>query len=246
VGERSQDTQSTSRRRSLLGLAASAVAVVAGAVVLWQVLSEEPRAMRGSTSAGGPVEIARTPFPDPKQPEPRRGRGQSEKTEGAESDRQRLRLPPGREFADGPTIARVIIPEIGVRAPMFAVGLNRDDSLRVPASTRKVGWWRGGKKAGRKGAAVIVGHVDSQSGPAVFYRLKELSPRARIKVVHNDGSQAQLRGHGSRAGFQGRLPDRPGLRRPGTADRPAGHLRGEFDEESGHYEDNVIVYGRAA
>jgi sortase family protein len=89
---------------------------------------------------------------------------------------------------------------------MIAVGLNRDDSLRVPASTRKVRWWRGGTKAGRKGAAVIVGHVDSQSGPAVFYRLKELSPRARIKVVHNDGSQAQLRGHGSRAGSKDDFP----------------------------------------
>ena len=43
--------------------------------------------------------------------------------------------------------------------------------LGVPKNYAAAGWWASGPAPGSDGAAVIVGHVDSQRGAAVFYRL---------------------------------------------------------------------------
>jgi sortase (surface protein transpeptidase) len=129
---------------------------------------------------------------------------------------------------------------------MIRLGLNPDDSLKVPADTEKTGWWSGGVKPGKKGTAVIVGHVDSQRGPAVFKRLGALSNGDRIKVVHNDGSRAAFVVTGRERVAKNSFPrDRvyADTRDPTVRLITCG---GEFDEASGHYKDNVIVYGRAA
>jgi hypothetical protein len=50
---------------------------------------------------------------------------------------------------------------------------------------------RGGRcPSGEAGPAVIVGHVDSRRGPAVFFRLRDLRPGDRI-VVGLDGGAAR-------------------------------------------------------
>lgn len=48
-------------------------------------------------------------------------------------------------------------------------------------------------QAGRAGPAVIVGHVDPTSGPAVFYRLGRLTPGAQVRVSWRSGSSVSLR-----------------------------------------------------
>jgi Sortase domain len=81
------------------------------------------------------------------------------------------------------------IPAVGVDAPVVPVGLLADRTVEVPA-VDQAGWYEPGPRPGKVGPAVIVGHVDSRRGPAVFFRLQELRPGDRI-VVGLDGGAAR-------------------------------------------------------
>jgi hypothetical protein len=148
----------------------------------------------------------------------------------------------GRERVAVPV--RIEIPSIGVRAPIIRLGLNPDRSLEVPTDFGDTGWWSGGSRPGETGPAVIVGHVDSRSGPAVFSRLGELRRGDEVVVVRRDGSRARFTVLGSE-----RYPkdEFPTARVYGRTDGPTLRLitcGGAFDSSTGHYVDNTIVYAR--
>ncbi len=68
--------------------------------------------------------------------------------------------------------------------------LNADKTVAVPTSYDTVGWYEGGATPGEIGSAVILGHVDSYQGPAVFYSLGQLKKGDEIKVAREDGTTA--------------------------------------------------------
>ena len=82
---------------------------------------------------------------------------------------------------------RVRIPSIGVVAPLVRLGLNPDRTLEVP-KYQEAGWYTGASRPGSAGPAVIAAHVDSKTGPAVFYRLRELKPGDAVHVDYRDRS----------------------------------------------------------
>ena len=67
-----------------------------------------------------------------------------------------------------PSLGRLRIPDIGVDAPIDAVGLTPHGDLATPADVSHVGWYRAGSLPGAPGSSVIDGHLDWYSGPAVF------------------------------------------------------------------------------
>ena len=75
---------------------------------------------------------------------------------------------------------RLEIPAIGVSSPLVRLGLNRDGTMQVPADFQVAGWFTGAPQPGQLGPAVIAGHVDSHTGPAVFYRLRDLRPDDQV------------------------------------------------------------------
>ena len=134
------------------------------------------------------------------------------------------------------------IPAIGVSAPVVPLGLNPDRTLEVPQEWGNTGWYTGGPEPGERGPAVIAGHVDSTSGPAVFYRLGELHRGALIHVRRADGSVVGFRVQGVERWPKDRFP----TQRVYHATR-ASTLRlitcgGSFNSSTGHYLDNTIVY----
>jgi Sortase domain len=143
----------------------------------------------------------------------------------------------------GPPV-RMAIPSIGVRSRVVPLGLNPDGTLEVPTDYAVAGWWSGGTRPGDVGPAVIVGHVDSRSGPAVFYRLRDLRPGNRIVVWRRDGSVVRF--------VVERLQQLPKSGFPTQevyGEVPYVGLRlvtcgGAFDRSTGHYVDNVIVFAR--
>ncbi len=148
------------------------------------------------------------------------------------------------QTAEGEGLFRIRIPTIGVEAPVIGLGLTDDERLEVPARADEAGWWSGGEFPGRKGPAVIAGHVDSSTGPAVFFRLRELGPGDVVEVTP--------RGRRTVRFVVDRLKDVP---KDGFPTRevygptPGSTLRlvtctGSFDESSGSYRDNLIVFAR--
>jgi hypothetical protein len=82
---------------------------------------------------------------------------------------------------------RVRIPAIGVDAPLVPLGLQGDGTMDVPVDFEAAGWYDDGPRPGEDGPAVIAGHLDSEVGPAVFFRLSRLHPGDEINVPHSDG-----------------------------------------------------------
>lgn len=99
----------------------------------------------------------------------------------------------------GPTgaPARLVIGSIGVNAPIDSVGLDRSGALDVPRGWNDVAWFTGGAIPGQPGLAIIDGHLDSTTGPAVFWRLAQVHPGDQLAVVSGDGSRTTFRVTGS-------------------------------------------------
>jgi len=85
---------------------------------------------------------------------------------------------------------RLTIPAIGVDAPVEQVGMDSQGRMAVPSQPDHVAWYSPGVVPGDVGDAVIDGHLDWTSGPAVFVRLGQLRSGDRIVVTRADQSQA--------------------------------------------------------
>ena len=136
------------------------------------------------------------------------------------------------------------IPSIGVGSrDLVDLGRQADGSLEVPTDFAQPGWYSPGAAPGQLGPAVIAGHVDSERGPAVFYRLGELRPGATVDVGREDGTTARF--------VVDRVARYPKDRFPtvevygDTTHRAELRLitcGGAFDRATGHYVDNVVAY----
>ena len=138
--------------------------------------------------------------------------------------------------------ARIRIPAIGVDARVIRLGLDREGALEVPSSWGDAGWYVHSPRPGEPGPAVIAGHVDSTSGPAVFYRLGALRPGATIQIARKDGSTVRFRVRRVERWPKAHFPTR---RVYGATRRPTLRLitcGGGFDRGTGHYLDNTIVF----
>ena len=137
---------------------------------------------------------------------------------------------------------RIVIPALGVDADVIDLGLQDDGTMEVPSDFAQTGWFRPGPRPGRVGPAVIAGHVDSRSGPAVFHRLHALEPGDRIEVHGEDGEVVvfevdHLESHPkddfpTEAVYSG--TDGPELRLITCS--------GEFDRDARSYQDNTIAF----
>jgi sortase (surface protein transpeptidase) len=163
------------------------------------------------------------------------------RAEGQNRPRRAASRPPARPARP----VQVSIPSIGVHAPIVPLGLNPDRTLEVPKDFDDTGWWTGGPRPGERGPAVIAGHVDSYTGPAVFYRLRELRPGDAIVVLRRDGTRARFTVRRSEQYPKNRFPT---ARVYGPTPGPTLRLitcGGEFDDSTGHYLDNTVVYAAA-
>ncbi len=145
--------------------------------------------------------------------------------------------PPARPVA-------LTIPALGIRTSLTDLGLEPDGSLQVPSSTTVAGWYTGSPRPGAVGSSVIAGHVDSYTGPAVFYRLHSMRPGERVYIRRADGTLAVFSVTRVRAYAKDRFP---------TAEvygpEPDAELRlitcgGTFDPGLRSYLSNVVVYAR--
>jgi len=139
-----------------------------------------------------------------------------------------------------PTAVRV--PRLKVDAPIDALGVDDRNALEVPSDTTRVGWWSGGARPGESDPAVLVGHRDSSTGPAVFFDLGDLVPGDEIEVDRFDGSTARF--------MVERIESHPKDAFPteavyGATDSSSLRLItcfGTFDRVARSYKDNLVIY----
>ncbi|MBD0709691.1 class F sortase, partial [Streptomyces sp. CBMA291] len=137
----------------------------------------------------------------------------------------------------------VAVPAITIEAPVVELGLDAQGRLATPpvGSPRMVGWYAKGVTPGERGTAVVVGHRDTLTGPAVFLNLNALSPGNTVRVARADGRVAVFTVDRVRTYPKTGFPDEEVY---GSTGRPELRLLtcgGAFDRATG-YEANIVVF----
>ncbi|GGZ22842.1 class F sortase [Streptomyces poonensis] len=156
-----------------------------------------------------------------------------------------VELPSAAEPLGEAAPRRLDIPSMGVRAPVVARGLDGDGAIDPPPFDRAgtVGWYAAGTRPGAAGAALFVGHVDTETRPAVFYKLSALRIGETIRVVRDDGTVAEFTVDDVQVIGRDRFDARQAY---GARDAERSELRlvtcgGTYDRKSRSYTANVIV-----
>jgi len=136
------------------------------------------------------------------------------------------------------------IPAIGVAVSLSQLGLNPDGTVQVPASYQQPGWYRLGPSPGQLGSAVILGHVDSYQGPAVFFRLRSLRAGNTVEVRLANGTIAHFAVSGVAMYLKSHFPDRLVYGSRGYSALQLVTCGGIFDAQTRHYLSNIVVYTR--
>lgn len=132
------------------------------------------------------------------------------------------------------------IPSIEVEAPLMKLGL-QDGEIELPPYEEPgtAGWYTGSAVPGEKGASVIIGHVDTKTEPAVFYKLRHVRKGEIVSVRRSDGKVAKYRVDAVEQVHKDDFPLRRVYVEDGLRLVTCG---GRFDHAKGEYLDNVIVY----
>jgi sortase (surface protein transpeptidase) len=134
------------------------------------------------------------------------------------------------------------IPLIGVRTNLITLGLASDGELQVPSSYTIAGWYTGSPRPGAIGSSIIIGHIDGDHLPGVFWRLNTLTRGDKIYVKRADGTlvefrvtsvQEYLKDHFPTEDVYGPVPD---------AELRLITCGGAFDYATHHYLSNIVVY----
>ncbi len=143
------------------------------------------------------------------------------------------------------TPVQLTIPVIGVNTALIRLGLTASGALQVPSDWSVAGWYTGSPRPGTIGPAVIVGHIDSRTGPAVFYRLAGLRPGDQVYVRRADGTLVVF-GVTKVATFpKSAFPTRAVYDPTPDAELRLITCGGTFDAGTGSYLSNVIVFAVA-
>ncbi|MYW70485.1 class F sortase [Streptomyces sp. SID8379] len=156
------------------------------------------------------------------------------------SDRPGGRAAPPQ--AEAPDPIRLRIPSIGVDTAVGPLSLDSEGRLPAPGGYADVGWWREGVAPGESGPAVIAGHLDTPTGPAVFANLAELRPGDRMEITRADLTTAVFEVLGTMEFPQDAFPTEVVYGRTPDAQLRLITCGGAYDRTAGRYLANTVVY----
>ncbi|MDQ0793270.1 class F sortase [Streptomyces sp. B1I3] len=138
---------------------------------------------------------------------------------------------------------KVAIPAIFIEAPVIGLGLDGKGRLGAPplSEPKVAGWYERGASPGEAGTALIVGHRDTKTGPAIFLNLNALHRGDKVRVVRADRKTAVFTVDAVKTYTKDEFPDDKVY---GATGRPELRLLtcgGRFDKKAG-YSANVVVF----
>jgi sortase (surface protein transpeptidase) len=197
---------------------------------------------RPSAAAGAPVVEA---LEAPAQQAPA---GRPELRPDPLADGRPDRLPEATARPAAPTVAekpapvRITAPDLGVDAPVDAVGVQRDGSMTLPEDVDHVGWYRFGPAPGQGGSAVLAGHVDDvEQGLGALAPIRGAEVGAELAVTDAEGTTTRWRVVARDVIRKQALPLDELFRRDGPPRLTLLTCGGPFLAEYGSYRDNVVV-----
>jgi sortase (surface protein transpeptidase) len=150
--------------------------------------------------------------------------------------------PPQSAAAQVARPVSLTIPLIGVKTNLITLGLAAGGAMQVPSTSTVAGWFTGSPRPGAVGSSIIVGHVDSKSGPGIFFRLPELQKGDDVYVKRSDGTTAEFRVTEVQEYPKDQFPTETVFGPTPDAELRLITCGGTFDSVTGHYLSNIIVY----
>ncbi|MFJ3511895.1 class F sortase [Streptomyces luteogriseus] len=198
----------------------------------------------GAVTSAPRTPAPRTPDPAKSPPRPRpTAAAPRPAPEPAAPAVRKPRPPAGLRPLPRSRATRLLIPYLRLDAPVMDLGLDRDRRLTAPPDDdpKLVGWYRHGASPGEQGTAVAVGHLDTDSGPAVFAGLPELKRGRIVKARRADGRIAVYTVDKVKSYEKAHFPSQEVY---GARGRPELRLitcGGSYDRRKG-YSGNVVVF----
>lgn len=139
---------------------------------------------------------------------------------------------------------RIAISKIGLLAPLMALGVDAKKEIQTPPLSKpnQAGWYKHGPIPGQQGPSVVLGHVNTKRGAAVFSRLKEIKRGDTIKVSRSDKTIAEFTVDGVEQVSKKAFPSKRVYGNTGEATLRLITCGGVYNRKTGHYTDNIIVY----
>lgn len=138
--------------------------------------------------------------------------------------------------------SRLLIPKIGVDTGLENLHQDARGVLVAPQYADTAGWWSKGVVPGDVGAAVIVGHLDTILGPAVFEHLQELRPGDVIEIRMSDGRTLRFSVDGSHVVQKALFPSKEVYGATPDAQLRLITCSEPFDPVAHSYTDNLVVF----
>lgn len=141
--------------------------------------------------------------------------------------------------------AEIKIDAIQLDTAVDEMGYTESGGMEVPDNGEETGWFSPGFKPGQQGNAVIAGHVNDRSGPAIFYHLDKLKPGDLIEVTGEDGEAITFEMESS-ASYP--YDDAPIQQIFGASNDRKLQLitcTGEFDNDAGTHRERLVVTASA-
>ena len=138
----------------------------------------------------------------------------------------------------------IAVPSIGLRAPLLALGMDGNGRPELPpfSTPATAGWLRDTPAPGALGASVLVGHVDTTTGPAVFWSLSAVRRGAVVRVGRIDGSTAEFTVDAVRVFPRDRFPSALVYGPTRAAELRMVTCGGAFDRAAHEYTGNVVLF----
>ncbi len=152
---------------------------------------------------------------------------------------------PVAQPASGAPPATLRIPDLDLDEDLIDLGLADDGSMEVPQDPEQAGWFTGAGRPGGYGPTVLAGHVDSDTGPAVFFRLTELRAGDEIDVERADGVVVTYEVTEVADYSKGDFPTPQVFGATAQDSLRLITCTGPWDSLAASYEDNRVVYATA-
>ncbi|WP_108221502.1 class F sortase [Streptomyces sp. 303MFCol5.2] len=139
---------------------------------------------------------------------------------------------------------RLFIPKIGVDAPFVDLAIGADGRLEPPPANdvNLVGWHAKGASPGEPGTAIIAGHVDTKTSPAVFAGLSVLAKGDGFQVLRADGAKASFRVDSVETFDKADFPSERVYSDTSEAQVRLITCAGAYDRRVKDYTDNLVVF----
>ncbi|GGX57817.1 class F sortase [Streptomyces fructofermentans] len=139
---------------------------------------------------------------------------------------------------------RLRIAKIAVDAPFTDLGIGASGQLDAPPAddVNLVGWHAAGISPGEAGTALIAGHVDTATAPAVFAGLSELEKGDTFAVERADGRTASFVVDAVETFEKDEFPDRRVYADTSRAEVRLITCAGDYDHSAKDYTENLVVF----